>query len=372
MNTRPGKYSGNLKPLALVLSILLLTLIYSFPSVAGKPTCPGHPSCKDTTDGPIQLGPWNDIWPDGVSNDGDDTVLGGDGDDKIYGGFGNDDLRGEAGKDTLEGEDGDDRLFGGDGVDTLRGGGGNDYMNLGGSEDGDRADGGAGYDSLDLRFFDNVTVHYEETPDDPNSWGSYDGSFYEKNVGTIWVHGEFKNIETINGSTMDGFYYGNNLANKIYGHEGNDMIYGFGGDDVLIGGGTTLSHNIKPEHIGDYINGGDGNDTISGRGGDDYIIGGPGDDDIYSREGGGHDVVEDFEAGEDRIRIYNSFTCFPDLEISLIDEDGLGGENDTQIAWGKRKDFATITLLNFTEVLVESDFIFNGDTHITYRDFECP
>ena len=355
---------------------MLFCVAFAVTDVAAKkPTCPGHPSCGDTTDGPVQLGPDDDVWPvdTNAENDGDDIVYGGDGNDHIYGGLGNDDLGGEAGNDTLDGGDGDDGLNGGDGADNLYGGNGNDrmYVNGDGSESCeppdscDFADGGDGRDSLYLSFLDDVLVVFEDSTDD-SSRGSYSGSYYVKKVGTIFIEGEFKNIEYISGSALDGEYHGNELANRIAGHEGNDIIYGYGGDDELFGGGLLLSHTT---HIGDYINGGEGNDRIYGYHGDDYIVGGSGSDKLFFRQNGDHDIVEDFEA-DDKIVIYNSNICWPDLTITTIDfyNDGI---EDTKIAWKVKKASMSITLLNFSkDMLSASDFDFEQDSIPLYSG--CP
>ena len=240
-------------------------------------TCPGHPSCKDVVDGPIQLGPDADEWPavTGDDNTGDDIF---------------------------------------------------------------------------------------EDPTNPDSLGFYSGSFYVKKVGTITVHGEFKNIEFIYGSSLDGEYYGNDLANTIWGHEGNDVIFGYGGDDYLRGGGMTLSHT---DHVGDIIDGGEGNDRISGLIGDDYIIGGPGDDEIWINDNGNHDTVEDFGTGGDKIVIYNSNICWPDLTVTAINADDDGNLDDTLVAWKVKNKSTSITLLDFVaSELRADDFVFEVEGEI--------
>ena len=348
MNTIFKRCDRFLKPLTIVLAIALLALA-SISGFAKKPTCPGHPSCGDTDNGVVQLGPLSDTWPTdtGDDNTGDDIVFGGGGEDIIYGGEGNDELSGESGDDWLEGQDGDDRLNGGDGVDTLLGGNGRDRMYVDGSEFGDFADGGADRDSLHLSFLDNVYVEFEHSVNS-RPRGYYSGSYYVKNEGIRFVEGEFANIEFIYGSQLDGEYHGNDLANTIWGNEGNDKIYGYGGDDYLRGGGMTLSHT---DHVGDFLDGGEGNDRLSGLIGDDYIIGGPGNDEIWINDNGNHDVVEDFETG-DLIVIYNSNICWPDLTVTTVDSDGDGADDDTRVAWRVRKSQTSITLLNFDSSLL--------------------
>jgi Ca2+-binding RTX toxin-like protein len=83
--------------------------------------------------------------------DGNDTLIGGTGNDTLNGDVGNDTLRATAGNNTLNGGAGNDSLFAGTGNDTLNGGDGNDTLDLRShnvSLVGDRADGGAGNDTV--------------------------------------------------------------------------------------------------------------------------------------------------------------------------------------------------------------------------------
>lgn len=85
---------------------------------------------------------------------GNDVLWGSLGNDRLYGEAGNDDLRGEDGADSLDGGDGDDFFIGGSGADILYGGAGNDQLITGVSAAGggdvsvDRAFGGSGNDNL--------------------------------------------------------------------------------------------------------------------------------------------------------------------------------------------------------------------------------
>lgn len=341
------------------LSLLLLVSVFSTP-VFAKPACPGHASCKD---GPVLLSAGDDIWPYNVDNDGDDTVSGGGGNDLIQGGLGNDDLQGDEGDDWLAGEDGDDLLEGGDGEDTILGGGGNDALLVSGSGGVDFLDGGPGYDSLHLESLDHVFVRFEEM-DNGESWGFYRGSMAQKKGDDVVVYGHFRGVELVRGSVLSGYYHGNEASNQIWGNEGDDEIFGHGGDDFLVGGGTRRNSGGQAN---DYIDGGAGNDTIMGLLGDDYIVGGPGDDDILIGDDEGNDVVEDFEQGDflrrgDRIVIYNSGVCWPDLEVTTIDADTDGLYDDTLVAWSVRNFHASITLLDFAAVdLSADDFDFEED-----------
>jgi Ca2+-binding RTX toxin-like protein len=358
------------KPLTgfLIVFTLGLAFGYAVPGWGAKPTCPGHPSCNDPDDS-IQLGAGNDVWP-GTSDDnsGDDTVLGGDGDDTISGGQGNDDLNGQSGDDLLYGEDGADDLDGGDGYDQLFGGAGSDHLRIDfsgviidGVELGDYADGGISQnengkehrDYLHLTHLDVVEVMY----DDPGTGaaGAYLGFYKQKgkNGGTKKIAGEFRNILFIYGTNGADYFVGNDLENEIWGYDGEDIMYGMGGNDSLRGGGETG---------GDYLNGGDGDDSITGLGGDDYIVGGTGNDKIWIKESHENDAMEDFTQGEDRLFLYNTDVCFPDLQISVVDWHGDGSNDDTRIYFGEKNYNASITLLDTPElVLTAADFDFEVD-----------
>lgn len=117
---------------------------------------------------------------------GHDRIYGGKGNDVVYGQAGNDTMWGGDGNDTLEGGEGHDRLMGEDGDDLLRGGAGNDVLVAGKGRDllnGDaghdvlvftqesrddgyasRFNGGAGFDTLQLRFTAGAQFDMAEVP----------------------------------------------------------------------------------------------------------------------------------------------------------------------------------------------------------------
>ena len=173
--------------------------------------------------------------------DDNDSLNGGKGNDSLYGGAGADTLIGSYGKDYLSGGSGNDSLYGGAGADTLTGGNGNDYLN-----------GGSGNDSL------------------------YGGA----------------GADTLTGG---------NGKDYLSGGSGNDSLYGGTSADTLIGG------NGK-----DYLSGGSGNDSLYGGANADTLTGGKGDDTltggygkdifIYSKNTG-NDVITDYSAGNDKIKI---------------------------------------------------------------------
>ncbi len=88
-----------------------------------------------------------------------DNVLSGlDGQDSLYGAAGNDLLLGGEGDDSLEGGNGNDRLVGGEGNDTY-------IFSLGDGQDVIDATDEGGWDELNLRLYDNETVHFQRVGD---------------------------------------------------------------------------------------------------------------------------------------------------------------------------------------------------------------
>ncbi|NEO29967.1 MAG: calcium-binding protein [Symploca sp. SIO3C6] len=124
------------------------------------------------------------------------------------------------------------------------------------------------------------------------------------------------------GTIWSDYLEGDNNADKMYGSLGNDILAGKKGDDILEGGqgkdrlrggrGDDKLHGGKGD---DTVRGGFGDDTMIGGEGDDVIVGGNGSDVMTGGEGnddfvfeiwkslryGEHDVITDFEVGEDQI-----------------------------------------------------------------------
>ncbi|MEM8849382.1 MAG: Hint domain-containing protein, partial [Pseudomonadota bacterium] len=177
---------------------------------------------------------------------GDDTILGGDGADTIQGDRGNDSIDGGEGDDSLAGELDDDTLDGGDGDDTLNGGGGDDSLI-----------GGAGQDSI-LGASGADTIRAGDGDD------------------------------VVKGGSDDDNVFGGDGADRIQGDNGDDSLLGEGGDDTLSGGEGA-----------DTLDGGAGSDLLTGNAGNDEITTGAGSDTVALSEGGGADIVTDFDLGDD-------------------------------------------------------------------------
>jgi Ca2+-binding RTX toxin-like protein len=139
-----------------------------------------------------------------------DTLEGSGGADTLDGGTGNDVLEGQDGNDLLIGGAGDDSLMGGAGNDQLQGWGGADYL-----------DGGAGINTLSYRNSNaGVMIDLAE--------GTASGGHAEGD--------QFKNIQSVIGSSHGDQLVGSSANETLAGGGGNDSIVGAGGNDVLTGG----------------------------------------------------------------------------------------------------------------------------------------
>ena len=325
-------------------------------------------------------------------NDGDDTVYGGSGNDTIYGGSGNDTIFGNNGSDVLHGGVGDDVLngvedpdllrpklvwhddhIGPNTPDTLYGGAGDDTFYI---DSYDVAFGGAGTDTFNSSFawhsqihggagadkFDltlgaqaevngdagNDTIHfdlvtfYHQLAAKNHQYGPVvnggDGDDVIKNLD----HGVHPTLRVImNGDAGNDYIYGGHGVDTMHGGSGNDRLSGDYGDDYLHGDGGSddvFGHFGNDTLYGgtgdDEIYGGYGHDIISGGAGRNFLTGGAGHD-VFVLEGGGENLVRDFEAGSDKVRIdvergvsfydlvYGTYgSNFPRLRI----DDGLSGQ----------------------------------------------
>lgn len=283
---------------------------------------------------------------------GSDTIDGGDGDDILYGvsasssdGDGNGDwLFGGNGNDILYGSDGFDWLNGGEGYDEIYAGDGTDIVeaSLGGYVidengeliyQGDFLDGGGnptlsssgGGDALSFQEADSVVSADMNT-------GEYTAIFTDASGAEVTVTGEFTNFEAFIGSWGDDVLIGDDLDNGLEGAGGNDTLVGGGGDD-----------NIRGSDGNDIMTGGAGADTF-------HIDGGKGEE---------ADTITDFNGAEgDVIELHNRHVdSMSDLNISLVDADGIGGLTDTLIEFGKGTEDGSITLLGVT-LVEEGDFDF--------------
>lgn len=231
-----------------------------------------------------------------IGNDNVNHLSGGEGDDTVEGG-GGDDVLSEypisGGNDTFRGGDGDDKLYGGSGDDILDGGAGSDMVTYAEMLNGDL------FVSVDLA-----------TGTARDQWGGSD---------TI-----------ISVGNLVGSYGSDTLA----GNDNDNIIDGLWGDDTIDGRGGA-----------DTIDGFFGNDTVDlgvdqARDVFDYVFGADGGPSQGFYES---DIVRNFEAGEDVLRLQSGITD-PDVLNPLIavQDDG----NDTRLTFD---DGETITLVGVTQ-----------------------
>lgn len=254
---------------------------------------------------------------------GEDTIYGGSGRDYIDGGDGSDLLRGESdndlihggdGNDQLQGDRGNDTLLGGTGIDVLLGGSGNDRI-LG--EDGDdTVKGGHGSDTIA---------------------GGSGRDRIEGGGGSDSIHGGDGN-DTISGQNGADILFGRLHNDRLLGGRGNDQMHGNHGNDTLLGGEghDTLSGGSGNDTLlagsgHDRLQGSSGNDRIAGQRGDDTLTGGRGDDIFVFNRGHGDDVITDFTAGDDHIRILNGADNLADLTFETQGADVLVSFADVSI-----------------------------------------
>ncbi|MBR3497568.1 MAG: hypothetical protein IKO05_01080 [Selenomonadaceae bacterium] len=128
---------------------------------------------------------------------------------------------------------------------------------------------------------------------------------------------EYKNtVVTIKASAVQHSLeiFGNKNANKIFGTNEDDYIDGQAGADTISGG------KGKDTLVGgkgnDSLNGGAGNDSLWGGAGDDTLFGGAGKDIFVYHDGEGTDVIEDFDASLDKIRVLSGDVSTPTVDSS--------------------------------------------------------
>ena len=245
---------------------------------------------------------------------GNDTISGNSGNDKILGGKGNDILAGDAGNDSINGGAGNDTLAGGNGNDTLTGGVGKDIF-IHNANDELITDYKAGEDKIKLAA-EGATVTSSSTS----------GSDV---------------ILTINGTDKITVKGGNNQKITIINSKGKETtkIYSKSKGDTLSAGLTyntakttltvgtaysekaidlskyastvktvdasklTKSIKITGNSSANSIKGGKGADTLIGGKGNDTLTGGSGNDVFSYANGDGNDIITDYTAKQDKIKL---------------------------------------------------------------------
>ena len=281
-------------------------------------------------------------------NTGNDTITGGNGDDLIMGDAGNDILKGESGNDTLSGGSGKNSLTGGAGNDVFVYKGGEDYitdyevgkdkikivdgfitgasisssnviLNIGQGNN-ITIKGGKGKAITVIDKDDNETTKVYSASNSENASTSTTSGVSVKGAvltvtktfteETIDLADYATNVTKVNASAVTSAITlkGTSVANSIKGGTSNDSLYGGDGKDTLFGGkgndfisGDAGDDKLSGEAGNDTLNGGTGNDSLNGGAGNDSLNGGAGKD-IFVYEGG-NDIISDYAAGYDKIKI---------------------------------------------------------------------
>ena len=123
--------------------------------------------------------------------------------------------------------------------------------------------------------------------------------------------------DCISGGDDSDFLMGNKGTDIVYGNIGDDILYGNQQNDVLYGGADS-----------DTLYGGQNDDTLEGGRGDDVLHGNLGGDQFVFRTNSGVDVIYDFVAGIDTIRVASGINGLPVAEpgdlTSRISSDSQG------------------------------------------------
>lgn len=135
----------------------------------------------------------------------------------------------------------------------------------------------------------------------------------EQPVITLFSNGEDElygssRDERLVGTESDDFMHGMGGDDTLEGNSGEDDLNGGDGNDVLFGDGD--DDFLAGDSGNDTLDGGSGGDEIEGGDGDDVLIGGAGNDafTFYAHSDAGedgvdrgHDVITDFDLGQDVI-----------------------------------------------------------------------
>ena len=241
----------------------------------------------------IVLFPADAVAPDGINNiygdDGNDFIMiNGVNSNTIHGGKGNDIISMEnATKEFIiyaEG-DGDDVIYGYDSNDTISISKG-EYTTL---EDGQDIVVHVGNGKITLKDAKGKALTIEKRNDKNTAnvvLSNTDSSTFqaESKVITIDATKRSNAIEI----------FGNSNANTIKGGMQNDTIYGGAENDLILGNSGK-----------DKLYGETGNDTLTGGAGNDTLTGGSGEDIFVYERGGGNDLIQDYTAGQDKIKLSN-------------------------------------------------------------------
>lgn len=216
---------------------------------------------------------------------------------------------------ALAGTAGNDSTIGAAGDDTVRSSAGDDMI-----------DGGAGFDTYVLDIGRSGLVVTSPGGDvlvlrpAPGGLGTGYGTDVVRGVEKFVLASSYGDVEVPAGDMMARFNYGyaqdpTDGADKLLGGFGDDDLRGLGGNDA--------------------IHASAGNDRLDGGAGTDALLGGEGRDTFVFRAGeGGHDRVDDFQVGVDRLELHTA-DGYP--VWAMEGGDGAGGQG-TWLVYGWNQD----------------------------------
>lgn len=275
---------------------------------------------------------------------GDDTLIGDDGNNLLNGGAGNDLITGNDGHDLVYGKDGDDTIDVGTGNDTVVSGRGNDEITGGLGED--NLKGGGGSDTIDGGQ-DNDSIYGQGAADTINA-GSGD-DYINAGGGFDLVFAESGNDSVIGGSGND----------TIHGNAGNDTLVGSTGHDVMNGGegnddlfGSAQNDTLRGGAGDDTLHGGADDDEIDGGAGNDLLIGGGQADVFVFHAGYGSNVVQDFSAAKDTLRLESDLVGTATTGLEVLSLFGSVSGADVTLTFA---DGTVIEVLGVTEAALAGE-----------------
>ncbi|WP_139204271.1 calcium-binding protein [Azotobacter beijerinckii] len=248
-----------------------------------------------------------------TSLSGNGSLSGGASDDLLYGGAGQDSLYGAAGNDLLDGSAGADILVGGSGDDTYVADGGDSIVELLGEGidtlvwvDGTAAVLQEGLENLVLA----ESAGYQAT-------GNALNNHLRGNSASNSLNGA-AGADTLEGGLGDDSYYVDSTDDRVIelASQGTDTVsssvsYALGANVENLYLSSTAAIDGMGNHLDNNLGGNDGNNRLEGLAGNDYLqgrlgvdtlLGGEGDD-IYRLDDYSDVLIEEVDAGHDRIII---------------------------------------------------------------------
>lgn len=192
------------------------------------------------------------IWSFGAMRTNTATITGFE---QLTSGAGNDTIYGTAGANFIDGSLGNDWIIGNGGGDFLVGDSGDDFIQ---AWVGDFADGGAGFDALEIADNTGVVLNLATT----SAFVGFET--VSTGEGNDSLTGSAIAFEVLFGGGGNDTIDGAGGLNEVYGGDGNDLLFVTGtGDDKVFGDGgdDRFNLNARTSLIGLTIDGGSGVDT---------------------------------------------------------------------------------------------------------------